>query len=202
MTVDWFPLWLSLRVAAVATVLSLVPGLWLAQRLRRGPDGHAAVAVVPPAVLCGYLAVLLAGERGWVVGWTAAVLAALCEAVPLVALLGRAALASVEGSYKRVAQSLGAPGWRVFWRVSLPLARWPILVAVGLVFSRVLGEVGLALLVAGFALGRGDVLDETLRRAVESGDGGAARILVVAISAVLMVALALTGSRITRQAPK
>ena len=202
MTVDWFPLWLSLRVAAVATVLSLVPGLWLAQRLRRGADGHAAVAVVPPTVLCGYLAVLLAGERGWVVGWTAAVLAALFEAVPLVALLGRAALTSVEGGYERVAQGLGAPGWRVFWRVRLPLARWSMLVAVALTFARTLGDFGLTLIVAEFALGRGDVLDATLRRAVESSDGGTARILVVAISAVLMAALVLTDRMVSRQAQR
>ena len=77
-----------------------------------------------------------------------------------------------------------------------------MLVAVALVFARVLGDVGLTLLVAGFAVGRGGVLDATLRRAVESGDGGAARILVVVISAVLMAVLLVAGRMISRQAKR
>lgn len=204
MVVDWFPLWLSLRVAAVATLVSLPAGWWLAWRLARAPrrwrDGRAVAAAMPPTVLGGYAGALLAGKETLGLGWTAAVAAALLEAVPLMVLLGRAALESVEGGYELAARSLGASGWRVFWRVSLPLARWPMLVAVALTFARVLGDFGLTLLVAGFAVGRGGVLDATLRRAVESGDGGAARILVVTISAVLTAALVLGGGAISRRA--
>ena len=61
MPVDWFPLWLSLKVAGIATACSLVVGLWLAyvlaDRRFRGKEAlNAAVAlplVLPPTVL-GY----------------------------------------------------------------------------------------------------------------------------------------------------
>jgi molybdate transport system permease protein len=199
MTADWFPLWLSLRVATVATVLSLVPGLWLACRLGRGGDGWRAAAAVPPTVLLGWAALLM-GEGTLVVGWKSAVLAAMCEGVVLAALLGRAALDAVERNYERAARTLGASGWRVFWRVNLPLARGPLLAAALVVFARVLGDCGLTLIVAGFAVGRSGVLDASLRQAVESAGGGAARIAVVAISVALGVAAALMGRVFSRQA--
>ena len=188
MSADWLPLWLSLQVAAAATLLSLPAGWWLAFRLGRGGSARA-VAMAPPTVLMGWAGLALAGE-GWLVAdWKAAVVAALCEAVPLTVLLSRAALACVDLSYERVARTLGASEGRVFWRVSLPLARGPLVAAALAVFARVLGDFGLTLIVAGLAAGRGGVLDASLRRAVESADGGAARLTVVALSGVLMAAL-------------
>src|ERR1700687_1290156 len=67
MAVNWFPLWLSLRVAAIATLISLVIGLWLADLLAHRPFRGkqwvgAAVGlplVLPPTVIGYYLLVLL-----------------------------------------------------------------------------------------------------------------------------------------------
>ena len=67
MAIDWFPLWLSLRVAAISTALALAVGLWLAWTLAnrsfRGKEVlDAAVTlplVLPPTVLGYYLLVLL-----------------------------------------------------------------------------------------------------------------------------------------------
>ena len=67
MQVDWFPLWLSLKVAGIATACSLVVGLWLAyvladRRFRGKEVLDAAVAlplVLPPTVLGYYLLVLV-----------------------------------------------------------------------------------------------------------------------------------------------
>ena len=203
MPVDWFPLWLSLRVAAVATVLSLPAGVWLGWRrkgcARRGGDGWRAVAGVPPTVLLGWVALLLVGEGTLVVGWMAAVVAGMCEAVPVAAVLGQAALGSVVGNYERAARSLGASGWRVFWRVSLPLARGPLLAVALVAFARVLGDFGLTLIVAGFAVGRGSILDASLRQAVESAGGGEARVLAVVISVALVAAVGLAGPMMRRR---
>jgi len=146
MPVDWFALWLSLRVAAVATLASLPPGLWLAARLAgRGP--RWAVAAIPPTVLCYYLVAPAAPEGVLGLSETTAVAAAMLEAIPLLALLGGAALGAVDPACARVARSLGASGWRVFWRVSLPPALRPLLAAVALAFARVLADIGLTLLV-------------------------------------------------------
>lgn len=200
MTADWSPLWLSLRVAAAATALSLAPGLWLACRLAREGGGWRAASAAPPTVLLCWAGLLLWGEGRVVVGWKAAVVAALCEGILLTGVLGRAALDEVDPSYERTARSLGASGWRVFWRVTLPLAWEPLLGVAVAVFARVLGDFGLTLIVAGFALGRGGVLEAGLRQAVEGAGGGAARVLTVAMSVTLWVALAVAGGIIRRRA--
>src|SRR3989442_15150310 len=101
--IDWFPLWLSLRVAALATLFSLAFGLWLAYVLAnrnfRGKELLDAVAtlplVLPPTVLGYYLLVVLgrpsAIGRAYeavfgqplVFTWQAAVIAATVHAFPL-----------------------------------------------------------------------------------------------------------------------
>src|ERR1700758_176557 len=111
MPVDWFPLWLSLRVAVISTLLALAIGLWLAWTLAnrefRGKDVlDAAVTlplVLPPTVLGYYLLVLIgrASPLGalWekifgsplVFTWKAAVVAALLHALPLLVKSARAA---------------------------------------------------------------------------------------------------------------
>ncbi len=208
MALDWLPLWLSLKVAAVATVLSLPPGLWLAWLMANRPQvsrgglrcGAALLLGVPPTVLLYYLLGLLSGSAALRLTWLAAVAAAMVEAVLLLAMLGRAALESVDPNYQRAARSLGASGWRVFWRVSLPLARGPVLAAAALAFARTLGDFGVTLIVAGFVPGRGEMLEATVRQAAESHAGAPARILAVAVSAAVSIVLALGGRLLPRQA--
>ena len=79
MAVNWFPLWLSLRVAAVATLVSLALGLWiaylLANRRFRGKELLDALVtlplVLPPTVLGYYLLVVLgrSSPLGYVYEW-------------------------------------------------------------------------------------------------------------------------------------
>src|SRR2546423_12092519 len=118
MHIDWFPLWLSLRVAGVATGLSLALGLWiawlLANRNFRGREAvDAAVMlplVLPPTVLGYYLLVVL-GRHGpighvyesifgspLVFTWQAAVVASMLHAIPLLVKSSRAAFQSVDRS--------------------------------------------------------------------------------------------------------
>ncbi|HVX65111.1 MAG TPA: molybdate ABC transporter permease subunit [Bryobacteraceae bacterium] len=209
MQVDWFPLWLSLKVAAIATACSLVVGLWLAYLLAdrrfRGKEAlDAAVAlplVLPPTVLGYYLLVFFGRESPlgrvyeWAFGaplvftWQAAVLAAMFHAIPLLVISARAALESVDRSYERAARNLGASEWRVFWRVTLPLARRSILAAAVLAFARTLGDFGITIMIAGNIPGRTQTLAVAIYDAVESGNGALARTLVLIISVAAVVIL-------------
>jgi molybdate transport system permease protein len=211
MQIDWFPLWLSLRVAIVSTALALVAGLWIAYILanREFPGKEvldAAVTlplVLPPTVLGYYLLVLLgrASPLGkvWeavfgsplVFTWKAAVIAALLHSFPLLVKSARAALESVDRSYERAARTLGASEWRLFWRVTLPLARRSIFAAAALAFARSLGEFGVTLMVAGNIPGRTQTVAVAIYDAVESGNGSLARVLVVVVSAMALVILTL-----------
>jgi molybdate transport system permease protein len=220
MVVDWFPLWLSLKVASIATALSLVIGLWLAyllanRKLRWLEMLDAAVAlplVLPPTVLGYYLLVLL-GRQGslgrfyeWLFGaplvftWQAAVVAAMFHAVPLLVLSARAAFESVDKSYERAARNLGAPDWRVFWRVTLPLAQRSILAAGILAFARSLGDFGVTIMIAGNIPGRTQTMAVAIYDAVESGNGALARVLVVIISVLAVLILSLANRLVARQA--
>src|SRR3954465_9860446 len=118
MSIDWFPLWLSLYVALVSTGLALVVGLWLAHVLAnrdfRGKEVlDAAITlplVLPPTVLGYYLLVVIG--RNSIIGtiWEsvfgsplvftrkAAIIAALLHSLPLLVKSARAAFESVDRS--------------------------------------------------------------------------------------------------------
>jgi molybdate transport system permease protein len=211
MAIDWFPLWLSLRVAAISTMLALAAGLgmaWiLANRTFRGKELlDAAVTlplVLPPTVLGYYLLVLLgrASPFGklyeWAFGgplvftWQAAVVASLFHSTPLLVKSARAAFESVDRSYERAARNLGATELRLFWRVTLPLVRRSILAAAALAFARSLGDFGVTLMIAGNIPGRTQTVSVAIYDAVEAGNGATARVLVLIISALALAILTL-----------
>lgn len=211
MPIDWFPLWLSLRVAAISTAIALALGLWLAwilaNREFRGKEVlDAAVTlplVLPPTVLGYYLLVLLGRNSPighvyeWMFGaplvftWEAAVVAALFHSTPLLVKSARAAFESIDRSYERAARNLGASELRLFWLVTLPLARRSILAAGALAFARSLGDFGVTLMIAGNIPGRTQTMSIAIYDAVEAGRGATARLLVVILSAVALVVLSL-----------
>jgi molybdate transport system permease protein len=123
--------------------------------------------------------------------WKAAVVAALLHALPLLVKSARAALESVDRSLERAARNLGASEWRLFWRVTLPLARRSILAATALAFARSLGDFGVTLMVAGNIPGRTQTVAVAIYDAVESGNTALARTLVLVISAVALLILTL-----------
>src|ERR1017187_7798009 len=134
MAIDWFPLWLSLEVAAVATLISLLLGLWLAWLLANkafpGKDALDALTTLPlalPPTVLGYYLLVVIGRTSWigraweavtgtplVFTWRAAVIASALHAVPLLVKSSRAALESVDRSCEKAARSLGASEWRLF----------------------------------------------------------------------------------------
>jgi molybdate transport system permease protein len=220
MPIDWFPLWLSLRVAALSTALAVGAGLWvaylLANRSFRGKEIlDAAVTlplVLPPTVLGYYLLVLLGRQSPLgklhemifggplVFTWQAAVVAAFIHSAPLLIKSARAALESVDRSYERAARNLGASEWRVFWLVTLPLARRSILAASVLAFARALGDFGVTIMIAGNIPGRTQTVAVAIYDAVESGNGALARVLVIVVSAVALLVLSVANRLSARHA--
>jgi molybdate transport system permease protein len=204
MAINWFPLWLSLRVAALATLVSLGLGLWiaylLANRKFRGKELLDAVVtlplVLPPTVLGYYLLVVLGRSSPlgqlyeWSFGaplvftWQAAVVASTLHAIPLLVKSARAAFDTVDRSYEKAARNLGASDWRVFWRVTMPLSRRAVIAASVLAFARALGDFGATLMIAGDIPGKTQTAAIAIYDAVEGGNTLVARVLVLALSAV------------------
>jgi molybdate transport system permease protein len=218
MPVNWFPLWLSLRVATLATLISLALGIWLAYLLAnrqfRGKEMLDAIVtlplVLPPTVLGYYLLVMLGRSSPighfyeWVFGgplvftWQAAVVASTLHAIPLLVKSARAALETVDRSYEKAARNLGASEWRVFWRVTLPLSRRSIVAASVLAFARALGDFGATLMIAGDIPGRTQTASIAIYDAVESGNTLLARILVMVLS-IVAIAIVYAANRLERQ---
>jgi len=103
----------------------------------------------------------------------------------------RAAFESVDRSFERAARNLGASELRLFWRVTLPLARRSILAAGALAFARSLGDFGVTLMIAGNIPGRTQTVAIAIYDAVETGNGAAARVLVVIVSVIALVILSI-----------
>jgi|ERR1035438_5146268 molybdate transport system permease protein len=140
MTLNWPLVWLSLRVAGLATAGALVMGLWLGYRLatreftsRKVILGVLALLLATPAVI---LASLFLRPFPWQAGAAAGVIAAL----PLVVFGARRPFEDLNRQYGNAARSLGCSEWRIFWRVMLPLGWRPMLAATGIAFVRVLAE--------------------------------------------------------------
>ena len=222
MLIDWFPLWLSLEVATAATLISVALGLaiaWLlANRDFAGKNLVDAITTLPlalPPTVLGYYLLVVIGRSSWigraweavtgtslVFTWRAAVIASTLHAIPLLIKSSRAALESVDVACERAGRSLGASEWRLFWRVSLPLARRPIAAAAVLAFARSLGDFGATLMIAGDIPGRTQTAAIAIFDAVESGNTLAARVLVIVISiltaAVVLLANGLEKRRVSR----
>ena len=209
MDIDWFPLTLSLRVAALSTAASLIIGLAAAYCLANSTFRWREIAdavitlplVLPPTVLGYYLLLVIGREtifgriyetifgKPLVFTWQAAAVAAFLHSAPLLVKSARAALESVDHTYERAARSLGASEARLFFRITLPLAWRSILAATALCFARAMGDFGATLMVAGNIPGQTQTVSVAIYDAVESGNGQVARVLVVAVSILVLVIL-------------
>jgi molybdate transport system permease protein len=207
--IDWFPIKLSFAVASAATLIALIAGgglAWLLARKRfPGRDVVDAVItlplVLPPTVLGYYLLVLL-GTRSAFGGFlyrnfgirltftvTAAVIAATIHALPLVTKSLRAAFESVDPQLEAAALTLGLNPRRIFFRVTLPLARRGVLAATALAFARALGDFGVTIMIAGNIPGRTQTASVAIYDAVQAGRDNEALTLAVIVSFVAVVML-------------
>ena len=206
-------LWLSLKVAGLATLLNIVLGTAAGFALARwrfaGRDVLDTVLtlpmVMPPTVLGYYLLVLL-GRNGPIGGWLqhtfginliftwqGAVIAAMVVTFPLVFKPARAAFEGVNPQLEQAARVLGLRERSVFFRVSLPLAWRGILAGVLLAFARALGEFGATLMVAGSLPGKTQTLSIAVYEAVQAGEDALANQLVLLISMVCILILLAVG---------
>lgn len=210
---DLSPLWLSLRVASLATLLSAILGTVLGYLLAEGRwRGRSLLEslvtlplILPPTVLGFYLLVTLGRQSPLgafiervtgvplVFTWQAAVVAATVPAVPYVVRTARAAFEAVDVSIREAASIDGARGLSRLVRILLPLARRGITAGVTLAFARALGEFGATLMVAGNIAGRTRTMPIAIYDAVQMGSFDLAGWLVAILTVVALVVLLLAG---------
>lgn len=216
LSLDLFPVWLSLGVASLATALTLIVGIPLAWALarKRFPgrgvlEGAVVLPLVLPPTVLGYYLLLVVGRRGPVGAalaalgieiaftWKAAVLAACVGSIALLVKAAQAGFETVDVQLEQAARTLGRSEWSVFWSVTLPLAWRSVLAGAVLAFCRALGEFGITLMVAGSIPGRTQTLPLAIYDRVQANQMSEANAL--ALIAIGTVALLIFGlSRLAR----
>lgn len=213
---EWSILGLTLRTAALATILIVPPGLavaWLLARYRwRGKslvETLVALPLVMPPVATGLILLQLLGRRGAigrhlpfdvVFTWRAVVTAMMVMSFPLLVRAARVAFEEVSPRLEQIARTLGARDTRVFATITLPLAARGIASGMLLAFARAIGEFGATILVAGNIPGRTTTLSLAIYNLVQLGrDGEAFRLLGVAVL-VAFAAVWITEALLRRRA--
>ena len=189
MTLDFSPIWISLKTAALATTIAFFLGAIAARTMfkYRGKvkgliDGILTAPLVLPPTVVGFFLLLLLGKYGpigkflrlfditVIFTWYAAVIAATVVAFPLMYKTALGAFQQIDTNLLASARTLGATEWQVFWRILLPLARPGLISGVLLAFARALGEFGATLMLAGSIPGKTQTVPIAIFFAAESGD--------------------------------
>ena len=165
----WDPLWLSYKVAALATLIALILGLGLGTLLARPRvparellDALLTVPMVLPPTVIGFFLLTALGKDSFLGGayqhvfdvrllftFQGCVIASAVAALPLIIKSSRVAIEAVDPTLQQAARTLGAGPARVFFTVTLPLAARGIVAGVVLGFARALGEFGVTLMIGG-----------------------------------------------------
>ena len=210
---EWTAILLSLRIAAVATVVATPFGIALAWLLARRDfwgkslvDALVHLPLVLPPVVTGYLLLLTFGRRGLVGGWladtlgivfafrwTGAALACGVMSFPLLVRPMRLSIEAVDQRLEQAAETLGAAPWRVFLNVTLPLALPGVLAGMVLGFAKAIGEFGATITFVSNIPGETQTISSAIYSLIQTPDGDVAALRLVIISVVIAVA-ALIGS--------
>ena len=194
--------WFTILTASAATIVILPIGIGVAWVMARGTfpgrsalEALVSLPLVMPPVATGLLLLRFFGRRspiGTVIDalgvdvvftWKAVVLAMGIMAFPLLARTAKAGFEQVNRRYEQIAASLGASPARVFFSVSLPLARRSIVAGIILAFSRALGEFGATIVVAGDIPGRTRTIAVAIFGLTENGrDAEAVGLLIISIA--------------------
>jgi molybdate transport system permease protein len=210
---EWTAILLSLRVAAVATVVATPLGIALAWLLARRDfwgksalDAAIHLPLVLPPVVTGYLLLLSFGRHGPVGGfladhfgivfafrWTGAALACGVMSFPLLVRPIRLSIEAVDQRLEQASQTLGASPWRVFATVTLPLALPGILAGMVLGFAKAIGEFGATITFVSNIPGETQTISSAIYSLIQTPDGDTAALRLVMIS-IIIATTALIGS--------
>jgi molybdate transport system permease protein len=205
-------LWLTMRTTLLATLLAVLFGTPLAFLLARGrfPGREALDTLVDlpitiPPVVAGVALLLAFGRRGLVgrhldllglhvaFTWVAVVMAQLFMASPFFVKAARAGFEAVDVRLEAAARTLGASPWRVFWTITVPLARPALLSGVILAWARALSEFGATMMFAGNLEGSTQTLTLAVMSAFEGDLAAAVAVSALSLFLALVALLAAKG---------
>ena len=206
---DWYPLYNSLRIAAISCALVFFAGIFAAYYVARLPRAVKGILdviltlpmVLPPTVV-GYFILLVFGAKRplgiflaqygimFVMSWYVGVLAAAVVAFPLMYRTARGAFESFDDTLAYSGQTLGLSNTYIFWHIRMPYCRQGILAGTVLAFARALGEYGATSMLIGYTPGRTATISTTVYQLWRTNDEAGAFFWVMVnlgISAVVLL---------------
>lgn len=187
---DWFPLWNSMRIAAISTVIIFFVGIFSAYYIAKTPrvvkgilDVVLTLPLVLPPTVVGYLLLRLLGPNR-VLGrfmletfdikmtmtWWAAIFSTTVVIFPLMYRTARGAFESFDENLAYAGQTLGLSNSYIFWHIRLPYCKQGILAGTVLAFARALGEFGATSMVCGYTPGRTATISTTVYQLWRTND--------------------------------
>lgn len=206
---DWFPLYNSLRIAGISTVVIFFVGIFSAYYIAKAPrwikgilDVFLTLPLVLPPTVVGYLLLRVLGPKrpigAWVLAvfdvkltmtWWSAIFATIVVTFPLMYRTARGAFESFDETLAYSGQSLGLSNTYIFWRIRMPFCRQGILAGTVLAFARALGEYGATSMIAGYTPGRTATISTTVYQLWRTNDDALAFRWVMVNMAISFVVL-------------
>ena len=215
---EWQVVWFTAWVSGLSTLAILPFGIAVAWMLARHDwpgksvvETMVSLPLVIPPVATGLILLKLLGRRGLigkylheafdfdiVFTWRAVLIALGVMSFPLLVRSVRLAFEQINPRLEQIGRTLGASNLRVFFTISLPLAKRGIIAGMILAFARALGEFGATIMVAGNIPGQTSTLSLDIFQSVQLGnDTHALRML--GISVALAFAAVLTSELILKR---
>lgn len=210
-SLDWSPLWISLKTGLAATFLCFFLGIFAARKIMKLEgwvkavvDGILTLPMVLPPTVAGFFLLLLFSKRRpfgsflyanfqikVVQSWAGCVIAAMVIAFPLMYRNTRAAFEQIDANLVYAGRTLGMSEWKIFWKVVVPTAGPGIASGTVLTFARAMGEYGATSMLAGNIPGKTGTISQKIAMVIQDGDYETAGfwVAVVLLLAFLIVFL-------------
>lgn len=179
---DWFPLFNSLRIALLSSLITFFIGLLSAYYISKAPrfvkgilDVIFTLPLVLPPTVVGYLLLRVLGPKRMIgawflenfgikltMTWWSAIFATTVVIFPLMYRTARGAFESFDETLAYSAQTLGLSNTYIFWKIRMPCCRQGILAGTVLAFARALGEYGATSMIAGYTPGHTATISTTV----------------------------------------
>lgn len=206
---DLFPLYNSIRIAIISTILIFFIGIFLAYQIKKLPNEAKGVLdviltlplVLPPTVI-GFFLLKVLGPNSFigqtfasiplVMRWYSAIFACVIVSFPLMYRTSRAAFENFDENIIFAGKTLGKSNTWIFWRLIIPNSKNEILAGLILSFSRSLGEYGATSMIAGYIPNKTATISTTIYQFWRIGNDSLAyrwAIINIIISFIVLFAL-------------
>ena len=217
---DWIAVQLSLRIAAVSTVVALPFGIAIAYLLARKSfwgksllDAVVHLPLVLPPVVTGYLLLITFGRKAPVGAfladhfgivfsfrWTGAALACGIMAFPLMVRAIRLSIEAIDRRLEDAAATLGANRTWLFLTVTLPLALPGVIAGMVLAFARALGEFGATITFVSNIPGETQTISAAIYTLTQVPGGDRAALSLVIVAVIISLAALVASEWFARRA--